>query len=94
MYNSSGLLKSIVAKAENRAALCRDMATAPGIDKTKIINLYAEAKKLESLAAAAEREDSSDIEYLCNKMNIKRVFLKYKMLVEAEAEAGNTPNPF
>ena len=94
MYSSAELLKSIVAKAENRAALCRYMATAPDIDKTKVINLIAEAKDLESLAAAAERGDSSAIESLCNKMNIKRVFLKYKRLVELEAEADNTPDPF
>lgn len=98
MYSSAGLLKLIVADAKSRAALCRYMATAPGVDQTEINNLNAEADNLESLAAAAERRDSSAIESLCNKMNIKRVFLKYKRLVEleakAEAEADTTPSPF
>lgn len=96
MYSSAGLLEFIVAEAKSRAALCRYMATAPGIDQTKIINLNAEAKDLESLAAAAERRESWAIESICNKMNIKRAFAEYKRLVEleAEAEADTTPDPF
>ena len=100
MYSSAGLLKLIVADAKSRAALCRYMATAPGVDQTEINNLNAEADNLESLAAAAERRDSSAVKFLCKKMKIERAFSEYEKLVELEAEAeeeaeaDNTPSPF